>query len=89
MFVRREFSHESVGETIFENRSTLPKYLSNIKWLPFLRHRVDLFCRVVAARDRRTAVIVQCVMRPPIAGGGAACIMTLLAIEQPDRPRYS
>jgi len=41
VFVHREFSHESVGERTLKIGPHLPKLLSNIKWVTFLRHSVD------------------------------------------------
>ena len=40
--MHREFSRKSVGERMSKIGPHLPKLLSNIKWLPFLGHSVDI-----------------------------------------------
>jgi len=39
--VYREYSYESVGERILKIGLHLPKLLTNVKWLTFLRHRLN------------------------------------------------
>jgi len=45
--VHREFSHKSVGERTLKISPRLPKLLSNIRWLHFLRHTVVIVSVVI------------------------------------------
>ena len=58
MHIHREFSYESSDERILKIGPYLPKLLSNIKWLTFLRHGV--FTNLYSFMTLRNDVVFAC-----------------------------